>query len=198
MVIKSQDQFISQYEMHDTADEYVRALIYDTFEISDVIIEQWGIDNRHDGVQYDDKMDLRVWQVPSNHTKSLLLEREDVDYRRHCKLVAQLDVKSKSQKEWMRTLNQRHLDDYTRHAERTDDSVQTLVVSCRVSHSHVMDTEMIDVEDAETHNRREAWDGNIVVDLSGGDATLEGAEVLCACNADHISSHCVDAVVSPS
>lgn len=92
------NSLLQNYDKHDIGEAYfiecAEALGFDVVE--------WGIDRRHhdDHLVFDDKMDLRLW------------DEDD--------MVALVDVKTKSNSDWMGKFNLRHLVHYSEHAVEHD------------------------------------------------------------------------------
>lgn len=103
----------TNYEKHDVGEAEVVARL----EEDDYEVEAWGIDMRgddgEDGIIYDDKMDLRVYDNGD--------------------LVGLIDVKTKSGPSYMGQFNERHYVKYHEHS--TDLGVPTFVVMMQVDYS---------------------------------------------------------------
>lgn len=91
-------------------DNYVKhdighAEVVDRLNDADFLVEEWGIDMREDdgddGLIYDDRTDLRVYD-----------ETGDV--------IGLVDVKTKSNPQYMGRFNARHYDEYTEQAREHD------------------------------------------------------------------------------
>lgn len=98
-VRKSEAEFIDNYSKHDIAEEYLT----ERLEWYGYDYNEYGIDNRHDGVQYSSRPDLAV-----------LHDGETVGF---------VDAKAKSVEysDWYGKYNQRAFEDYLYGGEITDD-----------------------------------------------------------------------------
>lgn len=133
------------YKLHD----YGEARAIELLEDSGYAVEQWGIDKRHstDGLIYDHKMDLRVWDEkgdyaidpnpPPSYTGTFFTtEMYDGDILTDTcqwQLSALVDIKTKSAPSWSSwkgCFNLRHMVHYAAWADHYD--VPVFVYFCKV------------------------------------------------------------------
>lgn len=101
--------FLDGYETHDVAE----AQVVSWADGMGFEIENWGIDMRHQqDVLGDDKMDLRFHTEAHDNASD---ETWPVD-----NLVAQVDIKSKTNPDWFGITNRSHFRKYLAHAHATD------------------------------------------------------------------------------
>ena len=88
------------YEHHDTGEDHLITWL----QKRGFTVAEWGIDERdddgEDGLLYDDKMDVKVYDPSDN-------------------LVGLVDVKTKTSAKWMGQFNARHYDNYLEHAQES-------------------------------------------------------------------------------
>lgn len=123
------NSLLENYDLHDQGErEFVERI-----ESLGYRVEPWGIDMRHDdegGLVYDDKLDFKVFAQEGSADGS----GED-------KLVALVDVKTKSSPQWMGQYNLRHFEKYKARAEEFD--VPTFVVMFQVDRKGNLEDEFV-------------------------------------------------------
>jgi hypothetical protein len=114
------------YQKHDVAEAYFKGRI-DQIGLQ---VEHWGIDERENdnGLIYDNKMDLRLWEPidadgvpqkwPSGNYDGIAHHYEEDGDR--WKLRGVIDVKSKTNEDWFGICNLRHYIHYAEWARRYD------------------------------------------------------------------------------
>lgn len=125
------NDLLSNYELHDCGEAYFTELM----ESTGLQAEPWGLDMRHDdsGLIFDNKMDLRLWEplngqsdTPQWPTEKLvhgITEQWDMaseTVKREWQLRGVVDVKTKSNPDWMGKFNVRHLVHYAEWADHYD------------------------------------------------------------------------------
>lgn len=132
------NSLLNNYDKHDIGEAYFTGRMHQI----GLQVENWGIDKRHndDGLIFDNKMDLRLWEPLGDHgeptdwpsgqqlTSTTYREsdsgfefgdefEESVD---EWELRGVVDVKTKSNSDWMGKFNLRHLAHYAEHATHYD------------------------------------------------------------------------------
>lgn len=135
----------ANYESHDIGEAH----FIQWAQSHGFTVAEWGIDMRdddgEDGIVYDDKMDLKVYDGAEN-------------------LIGLIDVKTKTSPQWLGQFNERHYHNYEEHAEES--GVPTFVVMYLVSGNEIKDTFVVDVAAADPYlSSEDGWvsqfpDGN--------------------------------------
>jgi len=114
----------SNYKLHDIGEAYLTEWL----QSRGYYVEQWGLDNREDTdtLQYDDRMDIRVW-----------------DSETKVKCHGLVDVKTKSSHDWLGIFNERHLVKYARWAALYDVPVVVFFTLVDTDHDTVGDETFI-------------------------------------------------------
>lgn len=123
------NSLVNNYDLHDVGEAYFKEIIED----QGLIVENWGIDKRHhdDGLIFDNKMDLRLWEASHDQTQSptdpkldeTVTETWDIgldSVERTWNLCGVADIKTKSNESWFGRFNVRHLAHYTEWADHYD------------------------------------------------------------------------------
>jgi len=123
------NSLLDNYGLHDVGEAYFTELM----ECTGLIVEEWGIDERHnnEGLIFDNKMDLRLWEGMDDQTEVPPVEGiEDVVTTqweldghvegKEWQLRGVADVKTKSSPSWFGRFNVRHLAHYAEWADRYD------------------------------------------------------------------------------
>lgn len=119
------NSLLKNYDKHDIGEAYFQSRV----EQIGLHVEHWGIDRRNheDGLIFDNKMDLRLWEPldgqtetptfwPQSNSSTTLVE----DGLGEWELVGVVDVKTKSNDEWMGKFNLRHLVHYAEWSRQYD------------------------------------------------------------------------------
>lgn len=119
----------SNYDKHDIGQAYLTGHLHQI----GLQIEHWGLDQREDdGLTFDNRMDLRLWEPLDGQDEPVLWDptyaRGDYEVlagpesylsggKGDWKLRALVDVKSKANSDWYPIFNLRHLVHYAEHAQ---------------------------------------------------------------------------------
>jgi hypothetical protein len=115
----------ANYNVHDVAEAYFKGRV-DQIGLQ---VEHWGIDEREDdnGLIYDNKMDLRLWEPMDGQdapekwpSETALVPKRYIYNDNEWKLRGVIDVKSKTNEDWFGICNLRHYIHYAEWARRYD------------------------------------------------------------------------------
>lgn len=123
----------SNYDVHDVGEIHLKQHL----EHMGFVAENWGIDRRHDddGLLFDDKMDLKVYDAGESPVvdASELLETVDYDSQDESgrqvsegdvvdedDLTGIIEIKTKRNEDWFGVINRRHFRKYLVHAHEFD------------------------------------------------------------------------------
>jgi hypothetical protein len=138
------NSLLANYDLHDIGEAYLTGRLHQI----GLHVEHWGIDKRHDdeGLIFDNKMDLRLWEPldgqdespavwPSDSFTGERFSVADVDGmfdipnqsdkagyidEDEWRLRGIVDVKTKSSEDWLGKFNLRHLAHYAEWADHYD------------------------------------------------------------------------------
>lgn len=114
----------NNYSKHDIGEAYLTG----RFHQIGLCVENWGIDMRDDegdGLIFDDKMDLRLWEPQGDYEDPNIwpsgeLAHEHEEATREYELKGVCDIKTKSNPDWLGVFNLRHLSHYAYWADNYD------------------------------------------------------------------------------